>query len=137
MPFTTETQVRLKTQIDGDSLATPELVDDCIAEAHTLVLARLAPETPTGPPPALLVLGETLLAAALLLRALASRDAVLQKQITLGGQRIDAGKRFAALQALAFKNEARAWRTLAPFLKPRPPASPLALTQTKPVLGAD
>ena len=63
-----------------------------------------------------LVTGETLLAGAYLYRALAAKDAFQQKQMTIGGQRIEAGERFRALMAVAALTEKQAWFLLEPYL---------------------
>ena len=59
----------------------------------TRVLRRIAGKHAAAPIADAVVLGETLLAGAYVLRALASKDAQEQKQISIGGHQIDAGKR--------------------------------------------
>ena len=134
MPFTTESEVRLKFQVDDLSIAPATLVLQSIDDAHAQILRYLDPAIDIDPVPVPLALGETLLAGAHLLRSLASRDAIYQKHITIGGQRIEPGKRFAALLALAAKTEAQAWRELAPYLAQKAGMEPASTTDTVSVL---
>lgn len=133
--FTTEEAVRRKFQIEDVSLASQALILGSIEDAHEEILRRLDPAADIETPDAGLILGETLLAGARLLGSLASRDAVLQRDITVGGQRIEAGKRFASLIALSEKAEEQAWETLEPYLSARPSAPSGGVTDTVPVLG--
>ena len=77
-----------------------------------------------------LVLGETLLAGAHLLRSLASKDAVLQKDVMVGGQRVETGKRFVSLMTLSDKVEEAAWEALEPYLRRVEAEAPAAVTDT-------
>lgn len=133
--FTTETLVRLKFQVGEAQLASAELIEAAIAEAHVRILARLAPGVDTETPPAQLILGETLLAGSVLLRALGSKEAVARRDITVGGQRVESSTRIAALTALAQDAEERAWETLAPYLTQPNGRKPGSATDTTPVLG--
>ena len=132
--FTTEAAVRLKFQIE-DTAVSAALVEQSIADAHTEVLARLDPATDTENPDDALVLGETLLAGAHLLAALASCDAFTARPIALGGQRVEAGQRFASLLAIAAKARREAWRTLAPYLAAHPPTLAGTATESTAILG--
>ncbi len=134
--FATEAGVRLAAQIDDTAIASASLIESCIAEAHEGVLADLDDSVDQENPPDALVRGETLLAVSMLLRALASRDAVEQVELQIGGQRIGAGQRFASLMTIARQFEKEGAPTLGAFsVKPvaMPPAD---LTATTPVLGA-
>ncbi len=133
--FTTEETVRRKFQIEDVTLASQALLLASIDDAHEEVLRRLDPAVDIETPEASLVLGETLLAGARLLGSLASKDAVLQKDITVGGQRIEAGKRFASLITLGEKAEEQAWEVLEPYLSARSCAPLGGVTDTVPVLG--
>lgn len=133
--FTTESNVRLKFQINDSALVSSQLVEAAIHDAHDQVLRHLDPAFDTPDPAETLVLGETLLAGAHLFRALAARDALEQKRIAIGGQRIEEGGRFAALNAVADLAEDHAWFFLDAFLLARPLRPPLTATPSRPVLG--
>ena len=135
--FTTEAAVRLKFQVNDTAWAPAALVNDSIANAHAEILRRLDPATPVEPPAEALMLGETWLAGAHLLRSLASKDAVQQKDVVVGGQRIETGKRFAALIALSERAEREAWAALEPFLLAVPAERLAAVTESTPVLGRE
>ena len=133
--FTTEADVRLTVQIDDTAIASTELIEASIAEAHERVLADLDPAVDQDNPPEALARGETLLAASILLRALASRDAVEQVELQIGGQRIDAGKKFASLMTIARRFEKEAARTLGAYAVWPAAQPPGDVTATVPVLG--
>lgn len=114
--FTTEARVRLTMQVEDTTVATSALVTQSIDDAHTLVLARLDDGVDLETPVEALVLGETLLAGAQLLRSLAGRAASQGRTVRVGGQQLETGRQFAALRQLAVETEAAAWETLAPFL---------------------
>ena len=117
--FTDEARVRLQFQLQ-DTVAVPDaLITQTIADAHDAILARLRTEYTMNPPESV-VLGETLLAGSHALLMLASRDAFEQKQVTIGGQRIESGNRFDALLAMAERAEDRGWEVMAPYLVPIP-----------------
>lgn len=134
--FATEAGVRLQAQVPDVSAVSAELIAACIAEAHERVLVDLRDGVDLESPPAALVQGETLLASAVLLRALASRDAVDQVELQIGGQRIEAGQKFASLQSMARRFEKEAGALLGRYgVLPQatPPGEPSA---TVPVLGS-
>lgn len=133
--FASEAGVRLAVQIDDTAIASTALVEASIAEAHERVLADLAPSVDQENPPEALVRGETLLAASILMRALASRDAVEQVELQIGGQRIDAGKKFASLMTIARRFEKEATRTLGAYAVGPAAQPPGDVTATVPVLG--
>ncbi|MFO7974862.1 MAG: hypothetical protein R6V12_09535 [Candidatus Hydrogenedentota bacterium] len=133
--FTTEAMVRLRFQLNDTASVPTDLVQAAIDDAHTELLGRLDPAYAEEPYPEALVLGETLLAGANVYGTLAARDAHDQKHVVVGGQRIEAGDRFAALAATANGTRVTAWRLLAPFLREQPPHAPAGLTDTVPVLG--
>lgn len=133
-PFATEAGVRLTFQISDTVQAPPELLEAAVLEAHELLLPRLLAGIDMDTPPPLLVTAETLLAGACALRGIAARDAFAQKHVTVGGQHIAPGNRFAALTAAARAAEAQAWETAAPYLKAPPAAAVPELTPTVPLL---
>ncbi|MEA3364488.1 MAG: hypothetical protein U9Q79_02515 [Candidatus Hydrogenedentes bacterium] len=133
--FTTEAMVRLRFQLNDTASVPTELVQAGIDDAHTEILDRLDPAYAEEPYPEALVLGETLLAGANVYGGLAAKDAHDQKQVVVGGQRIEPGDRFAALAGTANGARVTAWRLLAPFLREQPPHAPAVLTDTVPVLG--
>jgi len=134
--FTNEAKVRLAAQIDDTAIASTALIEASIAEAHEAVLSDLDDTIDPEDPPDALVQGETLLAVSILLRALASRDAVEQVELQIGGQRIGAGQRFASLMTMARQFEKEGARTLGAFAVKPAAMPPADLTATTPVLGA-
>ena len=131
--FTDESTVRLRFQWADTVLVPGDLIGQTIADAHDAILTRLRPEFMANPP-ANVILGETLLAGAHVLLTLASRDAFEQKQVTIGGQHIEAGKRFDALMALADRAEQQGWDVMASYLMPIPWGPIAAVTNTKSIL---
>lgn len=135
--FATEQDVRDKFQLTDTTLVASELFTDSIDDAHTQILRHLDPVHDTGSPDAALVLGETLLAGAHLLRSIASKTAFDLKDLSIGGRRIEPGNRFEALNATADHAEASAWAALEPFLLSMPVRAPLDVSDSTPVLGAE
>jgi hypothetical protein len=123
--FTTEARVRLVMQVGDTAVATTELVNRCIDDAHTLLLARLDPAVDDQNPDDALINGETQLAGAHLLRSLAGRAAAQGRKVRVGGQQLETGKQFGALMRIADDTETRAWAILAPYLMARPTRSAL------------
>jgi len=135
--FTTESEVRMKFQLINTTQVPSDLVAAGIDDAHTELLRFLDPDVDTGSPEDALILGETLLAGAHVLRSLASSDAVQQKHLVVGGQRIEEGNRFQSLMAMAEQASRLAWEALEPYLLAGPPRYVGAVTDTTPVLGED
>jgi hypothetical protein len=133
--FTTEAAVRVRFQLTDPGAAPQDLVLAAIADAHARIAGLLANGVDTENPDVRLVLGETLLAGAGVLRGLASADASRQKSVRIGGQEIDTGGRSARLSELCADAEVDAWRILAPFLRPEPARAPGVVTDSIPVLG--
>lgn len=133
--FATEASVRLAAQIDDTAIASAALIEACIAEAHERALADLDDSVDQENPPDALARGETLLAASALMRALATRDAVEQVELQIGGQRIDAGQKFASLMTMARRFEKEADRVLGAFGAAPGAAPPGEVSATAPVLG--
>ncbi len=134
--FATEAGVRLQAQVEDVSVAGAALVAACIAEAHERVLVDLRDGVDVESPEAALVQGETLLASAVLLRALASRDAVDQVELQIGGQRIDAGQKFASLMSMARRFEKEAGVLLGRYGVLAVAAPPGEVSATTAVLGS-
>lgn len=133
--FTTESDVRLKFQLEDTTLVSSTLVTKSIDDAHEVVLRHLHADVDTGSPEAALVAGETLLAGAVLLHSLSSNDAFVQKNVTVGGNRVAEGGRFGALRSAAATAEEQAWYLLQPYMKDEPERLLLGATDTRPVLG--
>lgn len=133
--FATEEDVRLRFQLNDTQVAPAALVLACIDAAHEELVRRLDPVFGVDPVQSAVVVGETLLAGAQVFRALAGKDAADQRQVTIGGQHLDAGRRFDALMATAKASEEKAWYVLEPYLKARPVTLPAAGTDTVAVLG--
>lgn len=134
--FTDEAAVRLHFQWADTVFVPSDLIVQTIADAHDAILARLRPEFIVNPPSSL-ILGETLLAGAHVLLTLASRDAFEQKQVTIGGQRIEGGKRFDALLVLADRSEQQGWDVMASCLMPIPWGPIAAVTNAESILGEE
>lgn len=135
--FTTESAVREKFQMTDTTLVSTALVTTSINDAHEEVLRALDPVFDVPSPDAAVVLGETLLAGTHLLRSLSSSEAFEQKRITIGGQRIDASNRYAALTKAAEAAEKHAWHVLEPFLSAHASAGVAKVTETKPIVEED
>lgn len=135
--FTNETEVREKFQLSDTTLVPSALVTSSIDDAHDEILRFLSDSVDTGSPEDALIMGECLLSGAHLLRSLASKDAFGQKQISIGGHKVDAGKRFDSFMDMASKSEKQAWYMLEPYLKEVPTRPFLDVSETKAVLGED
>lgn len=133
--FTTEAAVRLRMQVDDTTTVSTALVEQSIDDAHARILTLLDAGVDTESPLAELVLGETLLAGAMLLRSLASGEATQGRQITIGGNRVDTPRRYATLMAETGETERRAWETLGPFLAAVAPRVVAEGTDSVAVLG--
>lgn len=134
-PFTNETRVRAKFQFHDVVTVSPSLVENAIHDTHTELLRYLDPDVDTDPLPDALVMGETLLAGAQVLRSLAYADAVSQRQLTIGANRIEAGDRFRALLAAASLAEKSGWYVLEPYLTAVPPRQVSAVTNSHDIWG--
>ena len=133
--FTTESIVRDKFQLTDATLVPSSLVTASIGDGHTVLLRFLDPVFDTGSPDAALILGETLLSGAALLRSLAANEAFVQKRLTVGRQRVEAGSRFDSLRATAETAEREGWEILEPFLLKRSSRVIVETTKTTEVLG--
>jgi hypothetical protein len=135
--FTTETRVREKFQMNDLEHVPSTLVVESIDDAHGELLRFLDPAFAAGTPEDALVMGETLLAGAHVHRSLASKAALEQRRVAVGGQRIEESGKAATLLALAQIVEEQAWYLLEPYLTARPDMAVGATTDTTPVLGED
>lgn len=135
--FATEAAVRLRFQWPEGGRVPADLVAAAIADAHDEVLRRLASWVDPEAPEDALCLGETLLAGARVLSALAAKDATDQRHVTVGGQRVEEGARFSALTAMADRAEREAWAALAPYLEAAPETWTAGATDSQAVLGGE
>ena len=133
--FSTESDVRLKFQLEDTTLVPSNLVVKSIDDAHEVVLRHLHPDVDMGSPEVALVTGETLLAGACLLHSLSSNQSFVQKNVSVGGNRVAEGGRFDALRSAASTAEDQAWYLLQPYLADEPERLLLGVTDTRPVLG--
>jgi len=127
--FTSEETVRLKFQLDNVAEATTALVGACIDNAHSMVLGRVR-EGYVESPPESVVIAETLLAGAALLRSLSARLALDKREVRLAGHQLETGKRFPALLAVAAAAEEEAFHLLTPWLRHGATAETPALLTT-------
>lgn len=134
MAFTTETDVREKFQLTDATVVPAALITRNIDDAHTVLMRYLDPAYDVPTPDAAVVLGETLLAGALLLRSLASAAAFTRKRVTVGGQRVEPVNKDAALEVRARSAEAEAWEALEPFLLRQPAGKVGDATDTVPLI---
>jgi hypothetical protein len=130
-------EVRDKFQLTDTTVAPTSLITTSIDDAHDEVLRLLDPVYDVPTPDAALVSGEVLLAGVHALRSLASRDAAEQKHVSVGGSRVEAGKRFDVLMAMAVSAEERAWQSLEPFLLDRASRQVADVTETTSVFGKE
>ena len=135
--FTDEARVREKFQLTESNAATTSLIEASIDDAHAEVLRRLDPDFDVPTPEDGLVLGETLLAGAHVLRSLASGDAAGKRRAVVGGSRVEQGIRFGELVNAADAAESQAWEALAPYLLDVEAAEVLAATDSVPILGEE
>ena len=108
--------MRVKFQLDNLAEVTTELIEASIEHAHSVVIARIREEYLEAPPEPVVV-AETLLAGAALLRSLSSRLALDKREARLAGHQLETGKRFPAILAVADAAEAEALELLKPWLR--------------------
>lgn len=135
--LTSEAAVRLRFQFLDPALVPSELIADSIEAAHMEILRFIEPDVDLDTPDGALVMGETLLAGVYVFRALASRHAVEQRTLSIGGGRIGPGDRFAVLSALAEVVETQAWYLLEPYVISPPSHAVAQSTGSIPVLGEE
>lgn len=135
MAFTTEALVREKFQLTDTTQVPVSLVNRNVDDAHLILLRFLDPVFDLPTPADAVVLGETLLAGAYLLRSLASGAAFARRKVAVGGQRVEPSGKSEALFAQADTAEAEAWRTLEPYLVVIPTDKLAAATGSQPVVG--
>lgn len=134
--YTDAAQVRLRFLMTDEVAVPGELIAARIDDAHAVVLAEIDPAfAAMDPPPEALMVGETLLAGARVLRSLAMRAAQRQGTQRLGTQTDDTRTRMQALFDAARLAEKEGWLVLAPYLVPRGRVRPLRAAATTPVLG--
>ena len=132
--FSTEADVRLKLQLNDTALVPTDLVNTSIDDAHELILRRLDASVDTQNPEPGLVAGETMVAGAQLLLSLAVKSAFAQKDVSIGGQRID-DDRFSSLMTASTSLELFAWQLLEPYMTPLASRTLADATETVAVLG--
>ncbi len=135
MAFTTEALVREKLQITDSTQVLSSLVNRNVDDAHLILLRFLDPVFDLPTPADAVVLGETLLAGAYLLRSLASGAAFARRKVAVGGQRVEPSGKSEAMLAQADTAEAEAWRTLEPYLVVIPTDRLAAATDSHAVVG--
>ena len=135
--FATETEVREQFQLTDTTVTPTALIPASIHDAHEEILRLLDPVDDVPSPEAAIVSGAVLLAGAHVLRSLASKDAAEQKHVSVGGSRVEAGKRFDVLMTMAASAEERAWQTLEPFLLDRASRQVADVTETTSILGKE
>jgi len=135
--FTTEALVREKFQLTDTTQVLASLVNRNIDDAHLILLRFLDPVFDLPTPAAAIVLGETLLAGAYLLRSLAPGSSYARRKVTVGGQRIEPSGKAEAMHAEADRAESEAWRTLEPYLRIIPSDRIAAATDTESIVGED
>jgi hypothetical protein len=135
--FAGESGVRAKFQLNDSTLVPSALVVSSIDDAHVEVLRLLDPIYDVGSPDDAVVLGETMLAGAHLLRSLASDEGFRQRHLQVGGQRVGGDVRLDGLLALAQGAEERAWLTLEPFTLASASREVAAAMLSTPVLGEE
>ena len=133
--FASESDVRLRFQLNDTVLVGADLIGACMADAHAEIERFLDPEVDVDPPEQGLVTGETLLTGAYLYRALAAKDAFQQRHVSIGGQTVSEGERFRALMAVAALTEKQAWFLLEPYLTAQPVRMAIECTDSTPVIG--
>jgi len=136
MAYATEAQVRVRLQLNDTESAPDALITACLEEAHDELLRFLDPAYDMAPIEAAVVTGETLLAGARVMRALAAGDAARQQDLQIGNHRIRPSGRAEVLSTLAAMMEKDAWYMLEPYLTALAPQVPAKATDTTPVLGA-
>lgn len=114
--FTTEELLRVKFQLDNLAEVTSELITTSIEDAHSIVVGRIREACLTELPESVIV-AETLLAGAALLRSLSARLALDRREVRLAGHQLETGKRFPALVAVAAAAEKEAFELLTPWLR--------------------
>ena len=134
-PFASPDLVRLKLSLDTAAAPDP-LVEDCIADAHRELLARLRPDVVPAAHADALASGEALLAAARLLRRIGAAAAAAVRSVSVGGQRVDVSARAGAVNGAADTLEDEGWAVLAPLLLPVETALDATVTPTQPVVPA-
>jgi hypothetical protein len=135
--FTDESRVRLKTQLTDTAKVPQELVTRSINDAHAEILKRLDPVYDVQPPDENLVRGETLLAAAYLLRSLSSGAAFDIKELRILDETVGETGKHKALMALAEGFERDAWEVLSDFLPPQQGGADFqsGVTESEDILG--
>lgn len=133
--FSSEAAVREKFQVTDTGLVSSGLVVRSLSDAHEEILRWIDLGVNVQSPPAAVVLGETLLAGAHLLRSLASKSASGFREVRVGGNQVVTGGKAASLLTLSQEAEQAAWEALGPYLRPVSGVDVALATETRAVLG--
>jgi len=135
--FAVESDVREKFQLTDTNTVSSALVVRGLDDAHTEILRVLDPDVNVMSPEDGLIMGETLLAGAHVLRSLASGDAFSRKNLSLGTAKVAGGDRFGDMTKAAAAAESQAWVVLEPYISEMPEHPVGTVTDTVPVLEED
>ncbi len=126
MAFTSEVMIRTHTGWQDTDLVPSALITQRIENAHAALLLEIdaAYQSSTD---ALLVLAETELATAFLLRSLATEAGFEDRDLRTANLTLRAGSRVEKLSELAELEETSAWRHVRPFLRRGTTRIPLRL----------
>lgn len=119
MAFTDVVTVRTHAQLLDDELVSDALVAQGIADAHLDILRDLSPAHAESNDPQLGT-AETEIATAYVLRSLATRAVVENRDLRTGDFRLNTRWTAPALLAQAREEEQRGWGRLVPYLRRRP-----------------
>ena len=126
MAFTDETTIRTHTGWQNTDLVPSGLITQRIQNAHAALLVEIDPAYHESTDP-LLILAETELATAYLLRSLATEAGFEERDLRTSNLTLRAGARVENLNELAGAEEASAWRHARPFLRRGTSRVPLRL----------
>lgn len=116
MAFTDEDTIRTHTGWQNTDLVPSGLITQRIENAHAALLLEIDPAYQESTD-ALLILAETELATACLLRSLATEAGFEDRDLRTANLTMRAGSRVENLRELADVEEASGWRHARPFLK--------------------
>ena len=133
--FTSEVLVREKFQSTDTSLVTVAAVAAAIDDAHTELIARLDPAYDTVPRRMVSCSGKRSSRARTCCMPWRRAMRLAQRAVTIGGQRVEGGARFAGLMAMARQAERHAWERLSPYLLDIPTQAVARVTDSQPILG--
>lgn len=115
MPFSDENLIRIHSGWNNTDLVTASLVAQRLADAHQVLLSALHPDYLASNDPRL-ILAETELATAFILRSLATEAGFEDRDIRTTQLTLRAGPRVRNLLELADSEESLAWNHARPLL---------------------